>query len=162
MYGPFNEPPIDLHISPLMTRTKQNSDKRRTITDLSWPEGLSVNDGVKRSLGSYFTLHYPSLDHITDALKHLGPQALLYKIDISRAFRHLIIDPGDIDLLGLKHQNYFIDGSVRFGFQHGTILFQRCSDAIRYIMNAKGYKHFYNYRDDLIFARFTEGFGFEH
>ena len=117
MYGPFNEPPIDLHISPLMTRTKQNSDEKRTIMDLSWPKGFSVNDGVKRDqyLGSYFILHYP-LDHITDALKHLGPQALLYKIDISRALRHLIIDPRDIDLLGLKHQNYFIDGSLSFGF----------------------------------------------
>ena len=74
MYGPFNEPLIDLHISPLMTRTKQNSAKKRTIMELSWPNGFSVNDGVKRDqyLGSYFTLHCPSLDHIPDALKHLG------------------------------------------------------------------------------------------
>ena len=93
MYGPFNEPPIDLYISPLMTRTKQNSDKKRTIMDLSWPKGFSVNNGFRKDqyLGSYFTLHYPSLDHITDALKHLGPQALLYKIDIT-------INLWDIDL----------------------------------------------------------------
>ena len=75
--------------------------------DLSWPKGFSVNDGVERDqyLVFYFTLHYPSLNHITDALNNLGPQALLYKIDISRAFRRLTSDSGDIDLLGLKHQN---------------------------------------------------------
>ena len=74
--------------------------------DLSWPKGFLLMMVLKETkyLGAYFTLHYPSLDHITDALKHLGPQAPLYKIDISRAFRHLTIDPGDIDLLGLKHQ----------------------------------------------------------
>ena len=118
MYGPFKGPSIELHIYPLMTRSKQNSDKRGTIIDLSWPKGFSVNDGVKRDqyLGTYFTLHYPSLDNITVALKHLGPQALLYKIDISRTFRHLTIDPGDIDLLGVKHRNYFIEGSLPFGF----------------------------------------------
>ena len=118
MNGPFKEPPIELHISPSMTRSKQNSNKRRTIMDPSWPKVFSVNDGVKRDqyLGSYFTLHYPSLDHITDALKHLGSQALVYKIDISRTFRLLTIDPRDIDLLGSKHHNYFIDGSLPFGF----------------------------------------------
>ena len=153
MYGPFQEPPITLHISPLMTRSKQNSEKRRTIMDLSWPKGMSVNDGVQRDqyLGTYFTLHYPSLDNITNALKQLGPQALIYKIDISRAFRHLTIDPGDIDLLGLKHCNYFIDGCLPFGFRHGSVLFQHCSDAIRHVMNTRGYKHFYNYIDDLIY-----------
>ena len=153
MYGPFKEPPIELHVSPLMSRTKQNSNKRMTIMDLSWPRGFSVNDGVIRDqyVGSYFTLHYPSLDHITDALKHLGPQALLYTIDISRAFRHLSIDPWDIDLLGLKHKNYFIDGSLPLGFRHGSVLFQRCSDAIHHIINYRGYKHLYNYTDDLIY-----------
>ena len=126
--------------------------------DLSWHKGFSVNDGVKRDqyLGTYFTLHYPSLDNITNRLKHLGPQALVYKIDISRAFRHLTIDSGDIDLLGLKHRNYFIDGSLPFGFRHGSVLFQRCSDAIRHIMYTRGYKHFYIYIDDLIYIyRFT-------
>ena len=121
--------------------------------DLSWPKGCSVNDGVKRDqyLGTYFTLHYPFLDNIANALKQLGPQALVYKIDISRAFRHLTNDPGNIDLLGLKHCNYFIDGSLTFGFRHGSVLFQCCANAIRYIMNTRGYKHFYNYIDNLIY-----------
>ena len=94
MYGPFTEKPINMHISPLMTREKPGSDNRRTIVDLSWPHSLSVNHGVAKNkyLQAYYHLSYPSVDHIVDHLKHLGPGALIYKVDISRAFRHLRIE----------------------------------------------------------------------
>ena len=85
-----------------MTREKQNSTNHRTIMDLSWPKGSSVNDAIHKCkyLDSYFTLQYPSIDHIVEQVKQIGPGALLYKVDISRAFRHIRIDPADIDLLG--------------------------------------------------------------
>ena len=67
-------------------------------------------------LDSYYYLSYPSVDHLVNKLKRLGPGALIYKVDISRAFRHIRIDPGDLDLLGLKHGSYYIDGSLAFGF----------------------------------------------
>ena len=110
IYGPFAQPPFPCHVSPFLTRDKPDSDKRRVILDLSFPSGQSVNDGVPKHkyLGSYFDLNYPSVDHIVDSLKELGTGALLYKIDIKRAFRHLRIDPGDLDLLGLKHDQYYI------------------------------------------------------
>ena len=151
MYGPFNDKPIKMHISPLMTRDKPGSDNRRTIVDLSWPLGFSVNHGVSKNkyLGSYYHLSYPSVDHIVD--KRLGPGALIYKVNISRAFRHIRIDPGDLDLLGLKHGSYYIDGSLAFGFRHGSFFFQKCSDAIRYIMKKFGYPNLLNYIDDLIY-----------
>ena len=153
MYGPFQNKPINMHISPTMTREKQGSDNRRTIVDLSWPHGCSINDGVYRNryLDSYYYLSYPSIDNIVDRLKKLGPGALLYKVDISRAFHHLKIDPGDLDLLGLKHESYYLDGSLCFGFRHGSFFFQKCSDAIRYIMKTFGYPHLLNYIDDLIY-----------
>ena len=81
------------------------------------------------------------------------PRALLYKIDISRAFRHIRIDPGDLDLLGLQHDKLFIDGTLPFGFRHGSVFFQRCTDAVRYIMSHKfQFHHLYNYIDDLIYT----------
>ena len=43
--GPFDKLPPSFHISPLMTWDKQDSNKKRTIMDLSWPMGASVNDG---------------------------------------------------------------------------------------------------------------------
>ena len=140
MYGPFTQKPIPIHISPLMTREKSGSDNRRTIVDLSWPHGSSVNDGVAKNkyLQAYYYLSYPSVNHIVDYLKRLGPGSLIYKVDISRAFRHLRIDPGDLDLLGLHHKFYYLDGSLAFGFRHGSFFFQKCSDAIRYIMKKFG------------------------
>ena len=118
MYGPFYQLPFPVHVSPLMTREKQDSAKRRTIMDLSWPKGAAVNTAIHKFhyLDTYFTLQYPSVDHIIEKLKLLGPGSLLYKVDISRAFRHLRIDPGDIDLLGIHHKNLFLDGSLPFGF----------------------------------------------
>ena len=118
IYGPFKHLPFPVHISPLMTRPKQNSEKRRTIMDLSWPKGASINNAIKKFkyLDTCFSLYYPSIDHIVHQIRKLGPGSLLYKVDISRAFRHLRIDPGDIDLLGILHKDLFLDGSLPFGF----------------------------------------------
>ena len=70
----------------------------------------------------------------------------------SQAFRHLRIDPGDLDLLGLKLGSYYIDRTLAFRFRHGCVFFQRCTDAIQYIMDYKfGYPNLYNYTDDLIY-----------
>ena len=153
LYGPFDDTPIPVHISPLMTRAKQNSDKRRTIVDLSWPKNASVNAAVQKNvyLGSHFIVKYQSLDDITRELRKLGPGALIYKVDISRAFRHIRIDPGDIDLLGIRHKSLFLDGSLPFGFRLGSGIFERCSDAIRYIMKNFGHNALINYIDDLIY-----------
>ena len=92
IYGPFEEPLFPVHVSPPMTREKQNSTTRHTIVNLSWPRGPSVNDFVLKCkyLDTYFILPYLSNDPITKKLKDLGPESLLYKVDISRAFRHII------------------------------------------------------------------------
>ena len=64
---------------------------------------MSVNSGIDKSsdLTNNFDLPFPTVDDITSELKHLGRGTLLYKVDISRAFRHVKVDPGDYDLLGL-------------------------------------------------------------
>ena len=83
--GPFDYPPIKMHVSPFMTREKSGSDSRRAIIDLSFPKGLSVNDGVAKDsyLGTTFQMHYPSVDSIIRTLKALGPSARIFKVDIS-------------------------------------------------------------------------------
>ena len=153
--GPFEEYPFPCHVSPFLTRDKPNSSNRRVILDLSFPSGKSVNDGVQKDiyLETYFELNYSSVDTVINHLKALGNEALLYKIDISRAFRHIRIDPGDLDLLGLKHEHLFIDCTLPFGFRHSSVFFQRCMDAVRYIMKHKfHFPHLYNYIDDLIYT----------
>ena len=153
--GPFQKLPFDCHVSPFLTREKPNSETRRVILDLSFPVGQSVNSGVPKDkyLGSYFELKYTSVDDIVHSLKQLGPTALLYKIDISRAFRHIRIDPVDLDLLGVKHGDYYIDRMLPFRFRHGSVFFKRCTDAVWYIMKEKfHFPNLYNYIDDLIYT----------
>ena len=155
MMGPFHEPPFPLHISPFLTRDKPGSGTRRTIMDLSWPKNGSVNDGVASSeyLGTEFQLHYPSIDDFVKRVVQLGPACKIFKIDISRAFRHLRIDPEDVDLLGLRHKGQiFVDLSLPFGFRLGSIFFQKISDSIRYIMKKQGHPHLLNYIDDLCYC----------
>ena len=154
--GPFDEYPFPCHVSPFLTREKPNSANRRVILDLSFPVGQSVNDGVAKDkyLNTYFHLNYPSVDSIVNSLKSMGPDAMIYKIDISRAFRHIRIDPGDLDLLGLQHQQLFIDRTLPFGFRHGSVFFQCCIDAVRFIMrDTFKFPYLYNYIDDLVYSK---------
>ena len=150
MLGPFRDSPInDLHISPFMTRDKSSSDKRRVIIDLSWPKDQSVNSGIDsdRYLNVDFVLTYPSINNITDEVLKLGRGCQIFKVNISRAFRHVPIDPGDLDLLGLHWSDYYIDRSLPFGIKHGSTIFQRTSDSVRFIMTQEGHK-ISNYIDD--------------
>ena len=93
--------------------------------NLSYPKGCLVNDGVAKNkyLDTYCRLHYPSLDYITQAIRDLGPEALLFKIDISRAFCHLRIDPDEIDLLGIQYNDFYCKGSLTFSFRYSLVNF---------------------------------------
>ena len=99
--GPFDAPPIpNLH----MTRPKPSSEYRRVIIDLSFPKGQSVNHGVssKQYLDTSFILSLPTIDNITQKIRKFGKGSLIYKIDISRAFRLVKIGPASYYLLGLN------------------------------------------------------------
>ena len=50
-----------------------------------------------------------------------------------------------------QHNHLYLDGSVPFGFRLGSGFFERCSDAIRYIMKRHGHNALLNYIDDLIY-----------
>ena len=97
--GCFTEPPYGkaTHVSPFMSRNKIDSDNRRIIIDLSWPLQNSVNYFTPSNIymDTIYKLQYPIVDNITDTLKSLGPDAVLFKIDLSRAFKQLLIDPSD-------------------------------------------------------------------
>ena len=154
IWGPLDHKPFDLHISSLMTRDKSSSECRRTIFDLSFPKGYSVNGVLKDSyLGTKFQMHYPTVDTIVNTLNNLGLGANIFKVDISRAFRHLRIDPADIDLLALQHRDkLYIDLSLPFGYRLGAFFFSKISDAVRYIRSQNGHNALLNYINDLIYC----------
>ena len=105
-----------IHCSPLLTRPK-DLDKRRVILDLSYPQGLSLNDQVDKLAfdTSKFLLKFPSIDDIVQELCDHGDDVTIAKMDVARAFRNLRVDPADAIKLGIKWQDdIFIDVSVAF------------------------------------------------
>ena len=39
---------------------------------------------------------------------------MLYKVDVSHAFRNIKLDPSEYDLLGLHHADWYIDTYIPF------------------------------------------------
>ena len=101
-------------------------------------------------MNTVYKLQYPTIDSITQHLVKLGKGALLYKIDLSRAFRQLPIDPHDYDLLVLNWQNsYYCDLFMAFGFREGSQFCSRLTDFFKYLMFKKNYTVF-TYVDDMV------------
>ena len=76
---------------------------RRVILDLSYGEN-SVNVHTTRDSFDTmpFKLSLPSLDNLLPTLQRWGSDAQIFKVDISRAFRNVPVDPGDAIHLGMK------------------------------------------------------------
>ena len=149
LLGPFQVIPHDTFTwSPLITRPKGLG--RRVIVDLLFGD-YSVNKATDRDVydSSPFMLKLPVLDALIPELEKLGPEARLFKVDISRTFRNVRIDPGDAIHLGIRWNNqYFLDQNLPFGAVHGTAIFERITDLIRHIMARKGFL-VWKYIDDI-------------
>ena len=149
--GPYDNFPFPVHYSPMLSRPKPD-DTRRVIVNLSYPYGASLNDCICDTTydNVHFKLRYPAVQDIVNEIEALHSDVLLSKIDISRAFRNLRIDPKDFDLLGLKWRDAsYLDISVPMGLKTGSALCQRVTDVLRHVMRSKNVTLF-NYIDDVI------------
>ena len=91
--GPFQAQPFErIHVSPIMARPKSDGGTR-VIVDLSWQLECSVNICVPLNNlhGMEMQLKYPTVDSIVEKIKVYGPDTLLFKVDLQRAFRNLRI-----------------------------------------------------------------------
>jgi len=127
LIGPFKSNPlsVELFTSPINSIPKAGSDDRRFITDLSFPRGSSINDGILKDsyLGEYFKLSYPTVDVLVSMIKVKGPGSFLYKRDLSRAYRQFPLDPGDIHLQGIYWRNeFFIDCALVMGCRAAAMM----------------------------------------
>lgn len=155
--GPFLAPPFQHFTgSPLGAIPKKHSApvKWRIIHDLSWPAGLSINDGIPKDL---FSCNYDSLDRAITLLKHFGPGALMSKLDLSDAFRHVLVHDRDWELLGSTWPveidgtvvtGYFFDTFLPFGLRSSPALFLKFVDGLKFVMSSKGASPIWNYLDD--------------
>ena len=152
--GPFKEVPFNskVGVSPLSMRPKRDSQERRIITDLSWPEDNSVNDGIAKDqfMGFYAKLTFPSIDTIAKRVAEIGKDAKLFKVDLSSYFRQLPLNPGDYSLLCFTWEKMvYFDLVSPQGLRSAPYFAQRTSNAIRFVHNDAGY-YLFNYIDDFI------------
>lgn len=142
--GPFPQLPFHpwVRISPLMTREKRDSDERRIILDLSFPPQQSVNDGIniQSHFGKNITYTLPCIADLISRLKDQGEGALIWKADLTRAYRQMRADPIDTPLLGMEvNGSYFLDLCPPFGCRSSAALCQRLANALTYMMGKLGY-----------------------
>ena len=95
--------------------------KWRLITDLSFPEDNSVNDGIDPCICS---LRYITVDEVARVAQALGPGALMAKIDIRAAYHLVPVHPDDRLLLGFQWRDaLYIDGMLPFGRRSAPKIF---------------------------------------
>ena len=104
--------------------------------DLSFPPLFPVNTDITKDiyLETPFLWTLPTVDDIISRIVSLGKGCQIFKVDISRTFRHVKVDSKDYQLLGLKHEKYSLDTWLPFGYHLGTAWFQCISDFNRYLM----------------------------
>ena len=62
--------------------------------------------------------------------------------DISRAFGNVRVDQADAVHFGIKWENkYYIDQSLSIGAVHGTAIFNRIANFLRFLMAKKGFSN---------------------
>ena len=149
LWARLKAPLFPYTLLPFWTREKSNSNDRAIIVDLSWPIGNSVNSACKGDTYENvdFILSLPTIDHVIRAVKRFGRGSCIAKLDISRAFKQVQIDPRDIDLLGFFGGAYYIENRLVFGYRNGSALYQHLSDSIRFIMTSEGH-YCLDYIDD--------------
>lgn len=137
--GPFTSDPFIpwVRYSPLMTRPKRDTSKRRIIVDLSYPQGKAVNDGIDNHnhLGCDITYSLPTIADLVTRLQLQRKGAYLWKADLKRAYRQIRTDPLDAPLLGIKVGNdVYIDRCPPFGCRSSAAICQRMANAVVYIL----------------------------
>ena len=134
--GPFQSPPLSpFWVSPLGLVPKKVQGEFRLIHHLSFPPGLSVNDGIS---SDHTSVNYATIDEAIQLIKNAGPACFLAKTDIKNAFRIIPIHPDDYGLLGMQWRGlYFYDRCMPMGCSSSCLTFETFSTAVEWIARNK-------------------------
>ena len=130
---PFSE---GFCISPLNTVSKKDSQERRVILDLSFPEGSSINEGISKDqyLGDRVDLIFPRVDDLVQLIKLKGRHCHLFKRDLKRAYRQIPVDLSDVPLLGYCFNGkFYFDKFLSMGLRSAAYICQRVTNSIRFM-----------------------------
>ena len=152
--GPFKKNPfsVPIMVSPMNSVPKANDVERRVIVDLSWPHGMSVNDGISKDvyLGEIIELHYASVKQVCEMVLQIGVGSVIYKRDLRRAYRQVPVDPGDYCYLGYHWEDeFFFDTVLCMGQRNAAMACSRTTRAVMHMHANEGHPGT-SYLDDLI------------
>lgn len=154
MIGPFKTKLIStLRVSPIGLVEKSDG-RRRLKTHLSFPAGSGVNDFIDEEL---CRVKYTLFDKVLHMISSLKKAAELGKIDIRQAFRLLIVNPADLDLLGIKFEGkYWVDNNLPMGCSISCFLFEKYSSFLHGLVQLiSGLDSLDHYLEDFLFAGTT-------
>lgn len=151
--GPFKSNPFshNLLISPLNSVPKKEISDRRVILDLSSNTQCAVNESVDKDnyLGEEVTLMFPKVDDFVNLIVAKGPGSLLFKKDLTRAYRQISICPSNYNLVSYVWKKHiFCDTVLSMGLRSAAYICQRVTNAIAFILLGMGIA-ILNYLDDL-------------
>ena len=150
LYGPFVKPSFSsFQINPIGLVPKKEANSFRIITNLSSPEGKSINDNIPDEFKS---VQYASIQDAIEILIALGTGAFMAKTDIKSAFRLMPIKKDNWNLLGLQWDNkFYFDKCLPMGARSSCQLFEKFSTSLEFIAKKLGVKFMLHYLDDFIF-----------
>ena len=140
---------------------KKHSDsvKYHIIHDLSWPPGDSVNDHIDLDL---YHCIYASFDQAVSLIKKHGVGALMAKLDLANAFKHILVHPKEWMLLCSSWdttwadssvlRQYYVDLFLPFGLCSSPAIFNHYGDALEFTMQANGIHDLLHYLNDYFTA----------
>ena len=115
-------------------------------TDLSYPDGKSVNDSIDKQVCS---MKYVSVRDVANTAVALGRGVLIAKIDIKAAYRLVPVNPQDRLWLATKWDGgMYIDCMLPFGLRSAPKIFNALADALEWVVAKEGVEHIYHYLDD--------------
>ena len=140
---------INVQISRLGVIPKPHQlGKWQLITDLSSPEGSSVNDGIASHLCS---VSYASVDDAVSTIVQLEKGTVLAKFDLQSAYRMVSVYPVDQLLQGISWEGVkYVDGALPFGLRSAPKVFIAVADALIWIMGNHGVQEAIHHLDDFL------------
>ncbi|CAJ0961225.1 unnamed protein product [Ranitomeya imitator] len=113
------------------TVPKKESGKYRLIHHLSYPKGMSFNDGIPRDETA---VTYIFFDKAVDLVRNAGLRALMAKSDIESVFRLLPVHPDCHHLLGAKFEGlYYYDTCLPMGCSISCFYFELFSTFLEWV-----------------------------
>ena len=122
-----------LILSPLGFVLKHDGSLRR-IHPLSHPPGRSVNDGINKDFAHISYLKFKS---IILMVLIAGQDVIIFKRDISDAFRNIPVAPHYRWLLGFQWENkFYTEYCLPFGLATALFLFNLFAEAFHWILTS--------------------------